>query len=71
MSTLWTIGGTHDFYFDCPNFGRTQSRLLLVTICDDYLYASFRQAAWTLKARENRMKNVGLLAEFETFLEAE
>nr|WP_276561612.1 Bro-N domain-containing protein [Bacillus sonorensis] len=38
---------------------------------DDYLYASFRQAAWTVKARENRVKNVGLLAEFETFLEAE
>ncbi|GIN78052.1 hypothetical protein J41TS8_30930 [Bacillus sp. J41TS8] len=67
MSTLWTIGGAHDFYFDCPNFGGTQSRLLLVTICDDYLYASFRQAAWTVKARENR----GLLAEFESFLQAE
>ncbi|MDE1454673.1 helix-turn-helix domain-containing protein [Bacillus paralicheniformis] len=38
---------------------------------DDYLYASFRQAAWTVKARENRVKNVGLLAEFETFLQAE
>ncbi|MDN5388742.1 Bro-N domain-containing protein [Bacillus sp. LB7] len=37
---------------------------------DDYLYASFRQAAWTVKARENRVKNVGLLAEFETFLQA-
>ncbi|KRT92243.1 helix-turn-helix domain-containing protein [Bacillus paralicheniformis] len=37
---------------------------------DDYLYASFRQAAWTVKARENRVKNVGLLAEFESFLES-
>lgn len=37
---------------------------------DDYLYASFRQAAWTVKARENRVKNVGLLVEFETFLES-
>ncbi|MEC1426612.1 helix-turn-helix domain-containing protein [Bacillus sonorensis] len=31
---------------------------------DDYLYASFRQATWTVKARENR----GLLAEFEVYL---
>ncbi|TWK69291.1 helix-turn-helix domain-containing protein [Bacillus licheniformis] len=38
---------------------------------DDYLYASFRQASWTVKARKNRVKNVGLLAEFESFLQAE
>ncbi|WP_226570145.1 helix-turn-helix domain-containing protein [Bacillus stratosphericus] len=48
-----------------------KAKLNEISRFDDYVYASFRQAAWTVKARENRVKNVGLLAEFESFLQAE